>query len=78
MQHIADLYVTVKPAHPDEAAVIREQLTSLDRERDELVYLYRRVWAGTEKPFRDDPALHEILAGAAVVPDPKRRTPWDS
>jgi len=70
VQHLADVYITVKPQHPDIGAAILTHLQYLDNTRRSYLQLYRTWWGGNENKLWHPDDLNEAMRSAQIVPDP--------
>lgn len=71
IKHLADVYVTVDPQHPDIGASLYTYMQFLDHIRQFHKTFYQTYWGTTEAYLWEPTDLQEALESATIVSDPK-------
>jgi len=73
LRHLADIYITLAPQHPELAGMLFAYMLWLDGVRQFHLAFYRQVWSGTERGLWKAGEFGTIVDEAKLVPDPKAR-----
>ena len=71
IEHLADVYITVNPQHPDVGASLKTYMVFLDHIRQFHKDFYQLYWGTTEAYLWEATDLQSALDSATIVSDPK-------